>query len=604
MDDDFDKFWVELEKEKLLGIDPETLIKVLTKLLKESALELKNVAEVEQKSLISSAAESPGDLIATSTDKLGKELKSLIRIEKDSTAIEKDDVEDLYSDMIDSGCLNAIFLTNSYYTKEAKDFAQGTPLRLVDRKELSDIVYEIESVSLQRAFVSEIGDQYVTNYFRNKLKNKLTNIILKLKDKINEIDRRYMPIGFFTVKKLQETVEKREHAYIDLTSGELYYIDEGKLMKTDVVKKILELPPEPKKTLMDLMEQGELPLDHMNGRSLDLLAKKGMVVIYDQKKTGGFFRELNSLISFIVAEITEPIIRRGEYGPGITTKINKFVSAAIKVPPLDHPYNLEYFMEVTNSSGSYEPDQIKYTPEEVAEVLSKMTGGEVKFNYNVYFPYYLCKYSGPQGVKYERISSPKFKDFFPKASEYNTFYHIIDKFPDLPYLIIAFLYLGYIGYSRTELTKVTHIFSSTLLYVALALAVGIVLKGVFRTQRTTPFYATQDYGIKVFRYGFPSLHSLAACGAISFCFFIDPHGPLLSILMIPIAATYIYSRLRIGAHSKTDVVGGAIIGFLLGVISGWLILGTKLPPIMETLLSILMVLGLVASILARLKYMH
>jgi membrane-associated phospholipid phosphatase len=604
MDDDFDKFWLELEKEKLLGIDPEKLTKILAKILKEFSLQLTNVAEAEQKSLISSAAESPGDLVVTSVDKLGKVVKILVRIEKDSTAIEKDDVEDLYSDMIDSGSLNAIFLTNSYYTKEAKEFAQGTPIRLVDRKELSDIVYEIESATLQRAFVSEIGDQYVTNHFRNKLKNKLTNIILKLKDTINEIDRRYMPIGFFTVKKVRETVEKREHAYIDLTSGELYYIDEGKLMKSDVVKKILELPAEAKKTLMGLMEAGDLPLDHMSGRSLDILLKKGLVMVYDQKKSGGILQEFFSLISFIVAELTEPLIRRGEYGQGITTKVNKFVSAAIKVPPFDHPYNLEYFMEVANASEAYEPDQIKYNPEEVAEVLSKMTGGEAKFNYNVYFPYFLCKYSGPQGVKYERISSPKFKDFFPKASEYNTFYHIIDKFPDLPYLILAFLYLGYIGYSKIEFTKLTHIFSSTLLYVALALTIGIVLKGVFRTQRTTPFYATQDYGINVFRYGFPSLHSLASCGAITFCYFIDPLGPLLSVLMIPIAMTYIYSRLRIGAHSKTDVVGGAIIGFFVGALSGILILGTKLPDMVEIVLSFLMIAGLIGSILARLKYMH
>jgi membrane-associated phospholipid phosphatase len=604
MNDDFDKFWIELEKEKLLGIDPETLTKVLARLLKEFSLELKSVTEAEQKSLISSAAESPGDLVVISLDKLGKEVKSLVRIEKDSTAIEKDDIEDFYSDMIDSGSMNAIFLTNSYYTKEAKEFAQGTPLRLVDRKELSDIVYEIESMSLQRAFVSEIGDQYVTNHFRVKLKNKLTNVILKLKDTINEIDRRYLPIGFFTVKKVQDAVEKREHAYIDLASGELYYIDEGRLMKTDVVKKILELPPEPKKTMLDLMEAGALPLDHMSGKSLDILAKSGLVMVYEQKKTGGIAKEISSIISFVVAEITEPIIRRGELGPGMTTTVNKFVSAHLKVPPLDHPYNLEYFMEVTNSSEDYEPDHERYKPEEVAEVLSKMTGGEVKYNYNVYFPYYLCKYSGPQGVKYERISSPKFKDFFPKASEYNTFYHIIDKFPDLPYLVLAFLYIGYISASKVELAKLTHVFSSTLLYVGLALAVGIVLKGIFRTQRTTPFYATQDYGIKVFRYGFPSLHSLASCGAISFCYFIDPLGPLLSVLMIPIAITYIYSRLRIGAHSKTDVVGGAIIGFFVGVIAGILILGTKLPDMVEMVLSLLMIAGLIGSIIARLKYMH
>ena len=140
--------------------------------------------------------------------------------------------------------------------------------------------------------------------------------------------------------------------------------------------------------------------------------------------------------------------------------------------------------------------------------------------------------------------------------------------------------------------------------MVLAITVGILLKGVFRTQRTTPFYATQDYGIKVFRYGFPSLHSLASTGAVSFAYFINPLGPLLSVLMLPIAVTYIYSRMRIGAHSRIDVVGGAIIGFFLGIISGILILGTKLPDLIEIFLSIIMAVALISSILARVKYMH
>jgi len=43
-----------------------------------------------------------------------------------------------------------------------------------------------------------------------------------------------------------ESVEKRGQAYIDLTTGDLYYIDEGRLMKTDAVRKILELPADRK----------------------------------------------------------------------------------------------------------------------------------------------------------------------------------------------------------------------------------------------------------------------------------------------------------------------------------------------------------------------
>jgi hypothetical protein len=52
------------------------------------------------------------------------------------------------------------------------------------------------------------------------------------------------------------------------------------------------------------------------------------------------------------------------------------------------------------------------------------------------------------------------------------------------------------------------------------------------------------------------------------------------------------------------VVGGAILGFFIGIISGIVILGTKLPDALEILLSVIMVVALIGSILARLKYMH
>jgi len=175
---DFDNYWVELEKEKQLGISPETVKKIIERLLLESHLKLASMQETENK-----------DIIATSTDRLNKEAKTLIRIEKEPEGAGKEDVEDFYSNLAGMNVLNAIYIINSYFTKDAREYATGLPIRLVDRKELSDLIYEVEALKFEKAFVSEINDTKATKYFRSKIKQRLTNIFLGLKDKIEEIDR-------------------------------------------------------------------------------------------------------------------------------------------------------------------------------------------------------------------------------------------------------------------------------------------------------------------------------------------------------------------------------------------------------------------------------
>jgi membrane-associated phospholipid phosphatase len=272
------------------------------------------------------------------------------------------------------------------------------------------------------------------------------------------------------------------------------------------------------------------------------------------------------------------------------------------VPVFDQPYDLERFIETSTVTEGFDADGVKYNPEEMEDLLKKITGSDVKYNYTIYFPYYLARYSGPQGIKYERVWSPRFKPFFPRKSSYGTLYHIIDKFPDFPYLVMAFFY---VNANAAQTRQIFHIFAATFLFAALAVAVGITLKGVFRTQRRTPFYATQDYGIKFFRYGFPSLHSLVSFGAITFTYFIDPGGLFLSLLCVPVALFFFYSRIRIGAHSRKDVMGGAIIGLFVGLLSGYYILnGSILSPTLDIVLSVIMVASLIVSIIARIKYMY
>ncbi len=591
--DSFDRFWDELEKENLLGIDPDTLRKILVKLLSEWGLTLKTIEETERK-----------DLVVGSSDKVGKDVETLVRVEEENQGIDKDDVEDFYSDMVERGALNAVYFTNSYFTKDAKEFAAGLPLKLVDRQELSNLVYDIEAVMLRKAFVSDIDDAHVSRYFKEKLKNRITNLFLRASDKIQEIDRRYLPIAFFSLRKVSGDTESRKYAYVDLSDGDLYYIDEGELKENGLLRQLLELPEEARRQLLELISQGDMLYEHVQGKNLSILMKNGLVGIYDRKRFNGnaFTREVDAFASFFAAELGEFVgIKRGDYRNLENNPAKKYVSANFRMPSLEHPFDLEHFMEIATAQKEFDADKEKYSSDEICALLKALTqSAEVKYNYIVYMPYYRAKYTGPRGVNYGRVSSLKYKPFFPKPGSYSFIYQVINKFPDFPYLIVAFFYISAYW---SQAPKMLHVFACALLFIALAILVGIVLKGIFRTERATPFYATTDYGIPLFRYGFPSLHSLASTGAITFSYFIDPGGPLLSVVLTPIAVAYIYSRIRIGAHNQTDVVGGAIVGFFLGIVAGMTILRLPLPLFIEIILSVLVVVGLVFSVFARIRNM-
>ena len=140
-----------------------------------------------------------------------------------------------------------------------------------------------------------------------------------------------------------------------------------------------------------------------------------------------------------------------------------------------------------------------------------------------------------------------------KTAEYGI-YHFIDQYPALPYVLIGAIRF-IMGWDDLEATF--HLFSSIVLFVALAVTIGVILKAIFRTPRRVP-----RYGNSPVKYGFPSIHSMLSAGSIGMVYFINP---LALVIMIPLAALYIYSRIAIGVHSVTDVVGGAILGFLIGL---------------------------------------
>ncbi|MEA3255378.1 MAG: phosphatase PAP2 family protein [Candidatus Altiarchaeota archaeon] len=581
-------------EEEELGIESKRLREIISRVLSEFDLELKSIEEIEGKK---------GDLLAICSDKLEEKVTSLIRISTDIEGVERFDVEDLYEDMLQGKSRTAVFITTSYFFKETKEFAEELPVKLIDKIKLSEIIAEIEAIKRERAFVSDMSDRDVVNYFQRRIRGVTWGKLgLMIPETIAGIDRRYAPVGAFILKRVEDTMEDRRPVYIDLSSGDILYIDEGAIKKDGFMKNILNLPKKSREHLMDLVEHGELHHEHIEGKHLTILEKKGLVSKYE-KKSGGL---LGSILKEIMTAFIEIISQVGELvttsttrpipPPGAAPPVKKRVMAHINIPLFDQPYNLGRFMEVSKASEGFDPDPKIYEPEEIEEILNRTTNYEVKFEYMVYFPYYLGKYSSRKGERYMRLYSAKFKEFFPRPSSYGLLHHIINKYPELFYILVAVLY---IGYSINEIEGIKQVFSAALIFMVICGITGTLLKAAFKTEREVPYY-----GVSIFRYGFPSLHSLLSIGLIGFVYFIDPIGPVFSLALIPVGLIYGYSRIRIRAHTLADVVGGGIIGLIIGILSGMYLLSIDFPEPVGTILAALFILTPFISIIVRIKYIR
>jgi len=153
-------------------------------------------------------------------------------------------------------------------------------------------------------------------------------------------------------------------------------------------------------------------------------------------------------------------------------------------------------------------------------------------------------------------------------------YVFIDKFPEMPYFFLAFIYVV-----LNPLVDYWHFFSVGFLFLSAGLSIGVLLKLIFRTKRPRSHYT-----FIVLRYGFPSLHSLISVGAVFYVYFVSP---ILSFILAPVGVLYICSRIKLGYHTKTDVLGGAVLGLFLGCFFGLYGLGIVFPTNVKYFLTLL-----------------
>ena len=150
---------------------------------------------------------------------------------------------------------------------------------------------------------------------------------------------------------------------------------------------------------------------------------------------------------------------------------------------------------------------------------------------------------------------------------------LIDKIPEFPYFLLA------MGYALTIPRDLAiHVFSTAFIFIVMTIAVGLILKSIFKQKRPR-----EHYDIPVLKYDFPSLHSMVSIGATVYVYFVSP---LSSVLLCPMGLIYLYSRVRLRVHSVKGVIGGALIGIIMGLMTGTFILGVYLPYNVELILAI------------------
>jgi undecaprenyl-diphosphatase len=112
-----------------------------------------------------------------------------------------------------------------------------------------------------------------------------------------------------------------------------------------------------------------------------------------------------------------------------------------------------------------------------------------------------------------------------------------------------------------------------LLSYALSGIISSVIKNIVNSPR--PLFELFDVrvvGDILFTKGFPSGHTTTAFALASA---LGVFFPKLRIYLLGVASLVGLSRIYVGAHYPADVLGGAVLGYLTGLFSAWIILRQK-----------------------------
>ncbi len=169
-------------------------------------------------------------------------------------------------------------------------------------------------------------------------------------------------------------------------------------------------------------------------------------------------------------------------------------------------------------------------------------------------------------------------------------YNLIDRLPEFPYFLLALFYV-----LTTPVDVARQVLSAAFCYMVFAISVGLAIKLALKTPRPREYRC-----IPIAKYDIPSLHTLVSVGSIVFIYFINP---LYAVVFTPVGVLYMYSRIKLGIHTKKAVIYGALIGVVIGFFFGTIITEIDLGPLRVPAAILFFAIPVCAS-LYRLKYLR
>ncbi|MFH1835497.1 MAG: restriction endonuclease [Methanobacteriota archaeon] len=413
---------------------------------------------------------SDGSVIvqAVTTNPMGGEILSIVRATPFKKEVDMRLVKELEREMESHGAVRGAFITTSDFTGEALDYVRGKPISLINR---FNIVESLDGRGVKLSdsmlnFMTRIGltekrflgDDHifipgkkrgeVLAYFESKRRKKRTWSRAS-PEKMEEVETRYAPVAMFKVtvsrdvyvesKSLGKT-EQDDFLFVNLNNGDLYYLIRKRKVgattysveSSPVLREIIELPEDAKSELVGLLEHGEIPYKHLDGKVATILESKEVI---KKSERGGFFihystlKNIMAIAVYAIEEVvdlipmfahsilgTEPgdINRSLHQSEDVDEDKESVASATINMPHLfGGIYDLKKFLVIKMISGlKFKVDKIKYHSSAIASLLESIFSAVSVSSRGVLFlPYFVGTFRSTdvRGIRRrEALIAPKF----------------------------------------------------------------------------------------------------------------------------------------------------------------------------------------------------
>lgn len=394
-------------------------------------------------------SDTTSDFVAKTVNPAGEEILSLIRASTFIRLVNERDVEELEKAMKDMGAVRSAYITTSGFNDSAVEAAKDEPISLINKYQLMDSIEkrglsadeefmaaldrfgmaEKHFQGVEQSFVTGLDEKEAVRYFESKAG--------KNEEPVRTV-KRYGPVTVLKAVNVKDvessgesirSIEKKDYLFINLHNLELYYITrkrkrnttEYMFRKSEIIRKINDLPEESREHLLDLLEHGDLPVEDLEGKDLSILKNNKVITVYEGKKytstTDQIIDGMMGAVNVIVDELTVGITSMGEGAGGSSgveeKKLSKKVTAEVNMPHKQGGiYDIWKYLETEKGIDfEAEIDPLIHSSKSVAKLVSAVLDAEVTPQGLIFMPYYRSKYvdDNRQVTKYEVLVSPKFK---------------------------------------------------------------------------------------------------------------------------------------------------------------------------------------------------